>query len=61
MLKHQFYFVSNVGKFVSPDMIARRVAKSGDGSHSKHSEYVWGFGDTDICKDDLKDLNQMQS
>lgn len=46
-----------LGKYVSSEMITRRVAKSGDGSHPLAS--VWGYGDVDIHKDDLKELDQM--
>lgn len=43
-------------------MVARRVAKSGDGTHpSQQNECVWGYGDRDICKDDLTELEQMQN
>lgn len=45
---------------VSPEMIARRVAKTGDGTHEL-SRSVWGYGDADICKNDLNELNQMQT
>lgn len=38
-------------KSVSPDMIARRAQRSGDGSH------VWGYGDNDIDKEDLAELD----
>lgn len=39
-------------KSVSKDMIARRAEKSGDGSY-------WGYGDVDIQKEDLIELNAM--
>lgn len=42
-------------------MVARRVAKSGDGTHAHHNDCVWGYGDSDICIDDLHELEQMQS
>lgn len=62
MLKpNLFFFRLNVGKFVSPEMVARRVAKSGDGTHPEHENCVWGYGDRDICIDDLQELDQMQS
>lgn len=57
----QFKILILLGKYVSPEMVARRVAKSGDGTHPNHSECVWGFGDVDICKADLKELHQMKS
>jgi hypothetical protein len=42
-------------KKVSPEMIARRVLKSGDGSHflsheEAHKNGVYGYGDKDIGK-----------
>lgn len=45
-------------------MIARRVAKCGDGSHylddsESHKNAVWGYGDKDICPEDIKDLQKM--
>lgn len=40
-------------KSVSAKMIARRAKKSGDGSH------VWGYGDSDIEKEDLEELHTM--
>lgn len=40
-------------KFVSSRMIARRAKKTGDGSH------VWGYGDVDIDKEDLEELEKM--
>lgn len=41
-------------KFATRPMIVRRAKKSGDGSH------VWGFGDSDIEKEDLDELNEME-
>lgn len=45
-------------------MIARRVAKCGDGSHYLTDDYVhqnqtWGFGDKDIDEDDAAELISM--
>lgn len=40
-------------KYVSPSMIRRRAHRCGDGSH------VWGYGDVDISKEDLAELNMM--
>lgn len=40
-------------KYVSPEMVRRRANKSGDGSH------VWGYGDVDISKEDLQELETM--
>ncbi|XP_055324482.1 acyl-CoA Delta12-desaturase-like isoform X2 [Sitodiplosis mosellana] len=59
-------FMAKIGwardcKFVSPEMVARRIAKTGDGTHSHHEDCVWGYGDADICKDDLEELDKMQS
>ena len=48
-------------KFASPQMIARRVTRTGDGSHplselySKQSK-LWGYGDADMHPDDQEDL-----
>lgn len=56
-----FFNTKPIGKFVSSEMVARRVAKTGDGSHPNHTECVWGYGDTDISKDDLQELEKMQS
>ncbi|XP_044743803.1 acyl-CoA Delta-9 desaturase-like [Chrysoperla carnea] len=41
-------------KKVSREMIARRKARTGDGSH------VWGYGDKDIAKEDLVELERMK-
>lgn len=41
-------------KYVSPEMIRRRACRSGDGSH------VWGYGDVDIEKEDLEELQKME-
>lgn len=46
-------------------MIARRAAKCGDGTHfldseESHKNPVWGFGDTDISKEDLEALSSMR-
>lgn len=51
-------------KSVSPAMVARRAARTGDGSttvlHDHHSgPSYWGYGDPDIPTDDLVDLKQM--
>lgn len=50
-------------KQVSPEMIARRVLKSGDGTHflsheEAHKNGVYGYGDKDIDPDDQKILDQ---
>ncbi|XP_011698188.1 PREDICTED: acyl-CoA Delta(11) desaturase [Wasmannia auropunctata] len=42
-------------KYVSPDMIHRRAYRCGDGSH------VWGYGDVDISKEDLAELDVMDN
>ncbi|TGZ53155.1 Acyl-CoA Delta(11) desaturase [Temnothorax longispinosus] len=41
-------------KYVSPNMIRRRARRCGDGSH------VWGYGDVDISKEDLTELDMME-
>lgn len=61
----QSIFYAETGKFVSPEMIARRVAKCGDGSHyldckEVHKDAVWGLGDKDIPLEDLEELNSMK-
>ncbi|KAG4080092.1 hypothetical protein HA402_008163 [Bradysia odoriphaga] len=53
-------------KSVSPEMIARRAAKCGDGTHfldseESHKNPVWGLGDNDISQEDLDDLDRMQT
>lgn len=62
-------FMAKIGwvrdrKYVSEDMIARRAARSGDGTRflltdAAHENPVWGVGDADICKEDLKELEKM--
>lgn len=52
-------------KKVSPEMIARRIAKSGDGTHflshdhALHSNPIYGYGDGDIDAADQKELDAM--
>lgn len=48
------------GKFVSPEMIARRVKKTGDGTHPSYQnvDMIWGYGDSDISKADLQELER---
>lgn len=55
----------NSGKFVSSTMIARRAARSGDGSymidhHNTDVTPVWGYGDKDIPQEDLTELENME-
>ncbi|KAF2899080.1 hypothetical protein ILUMI_07091, partial [Ignelater luminosus] len=45
-------------KSVSPRMIARRALKTGDGSYE--SSHIWGYGDADIEKEDLEELERME-
>lgn len=62
-------FCSKIGwafdrKYVSKQMIARRAARCGDGSHflyteSAHDNPVWGDGDKDIDEEDKKELEMM--
>lgn len=45
-------------------MIARRVQKTGDGTHffsheEAHKTGIWGFGDKDIQNDDQNVLEKM--
>lgn len=52
-------------KVVSPDMVARRAAKCGDGSHYlcdafAHKDQVWGYGDKDVLKEDAAELAKMK-
>lgn len=42
-------------KSVSPEMVARRAKRSGDGTHTA----VWGYGDKDIEPDDIGELEAM--
>lgn len=49
-----------LGKCVSAEMIARRVMKTGDGTHDL-TRNIWGYGDTDICKKDLQELDQIKT
>lgn len=51
-------------KLVSPEMIARRVLKSGDGTHflsheEAHKNSIYGYGDKDIDPADQADLEKM--
>lgn len=51
-------------KKATPEMIARRVAKCGDGSHYLSDEYAhqnqtWGFGDKDVEDEDAAELLSM--
>lgn len=46
-------------------MIARRAARSGDGTYQitheeAHKDAVWGYGDPDISKDDAEELQRMR-
>lgn len=72
IIKQFYYIVSDgndlnllwffAGKFVSPEMVARRVEKSGDGTHPlQQNGCVWGYGDSDICQADLQELEQMRT
>lgn len=52
-------------KLVSKEMIARRVAKSGDGTHflsheEAHKNSIYGYGDPDIDPEDQEDLDKMK-
>ncbi|XP_055853633.1 acyl-CoA Delta-9 desaturase [Episyrphus balteatus] len=52
-------------KSVSPDMVARRAAKCGDGSHFlcdafAHKDQVWGYGDKDVQQEDAVELAAMK-
>lgn len=58
------FFRIFIGKAVSSQMIARRVEKCGDGTHylsddAAHKHAVWGYGDKDLCDEDLRELQQM--
>lgn len=51
-------------KSVSASMIARRVARTGDGTHilsdaNAHKDACWGYGDPDILKEDEEELQRM--
>jgi stearoyl-CoA desaturase (Delta-9 desaturase) len=50
-------------KKVSPEMIARRVIKTGDGTHylshdEAHKNSVYGYGDKDMDPADKEDLDK---
>ena len=52
-------------KTASDAMIARRIIKSGDGSHylshdEAHKTSIWGYGDSDITQDDQRELEKMK-
>lgn len=59
-------FFANIGwvfdrKSVSPDMVARRAKRSGDGSHAWEDDNpTWGYGDVDICQEDARELEAMK-
>lgn len=51
-------------KFATSEMIAKRVQKTGDGTHylsheEAHKTSIWGFGDKDIDTEEQKVLEQM--
>ncbi|GLV44232.1 uncharacterized protein CBL_12472 [Carabus blaptoides fortunei] len=57
---HFIDFFARIGwaydrKSVSPEMVARRAERSGDGTHTA----VWGYGDKDIEPDDIDELDAM--
>ncbi|XP_052890675.1 acyl-CoA Delta-9 desaturase [Anopheles moucheti] len=52
-------------KSVPPEVVARRAAKCGDGTHFLTDEYahqdaVWGYGDQDIPKEDVDAIVRTQ-
>lgn len=66
-MQNHFYnsFFLLKGKYVSKEMIARRAAKCGDGSHflysdESHKNPLWGYGDKDIASEDLDELRSMK-
>jgi stearoyl-CoA desaturase (Delta-9 desaturase) len=53
-------------KSATPQMIANRAQKSGDGSHffsheEAHKTSIWGYGDVDINNDEQKLLEKMSN
>lgn len=53
-------------KSATAEMIEKRVAKSGDGSHflsheEAHKTSIWGFGDKDIDEDEISVLERMKN
>lgn len=64
-------FFANIGwvydrKFASDEMISRKVAKSGDGTHylsheEAHKTSLWGYGDKEIDDQDEKELSTMMN
>lgn len=63
-------FFANFGlafdrKSATPEMIAKRAQKTGDGSHflsheEAHKTAIWGYGDKDIENDEQKILEKMR-
>ena len=52
-------------KFASQHMIARRVARTGDGSHVLSKSYLkesklWGYGDPDMHPNDKEDIKNIE-
>lgn len=43
-------------KTVSPTLIAKRAARTGDGSHklAEREDQIWGWGDNDMREEDKK-------
>lgn len=43
-------------KTVSPALIAKRAARTGDGSHklAEREDQIWGWGDNDMREEDKK-------
>ncbi|KAL7020718.1 hypothetical protein ACKWTF_011622 [Chironomus riparius] len=53
-------------KFAPPHMIARRVARTGDGSHilsklNSKDNTLWGYGDPDMHPDEKRDLEHVEN
>jgi stearoyl-CoA desaturase (delta-9 desaturase) len=51
-------------KYASPEMIARKAEKSGDGSHflshdEAHKDSLWGYGDKDLAEEDEEALKRL--
>lgn len=55
------FHVDHLGKSVSPEMVAKRAARCGDGTYNLseqdvHENAVWGYGDKDLHVEDIQEL-----
>jgi stearoyl-CoA desaturase (Delta-9 desaturase) len=59
-------FFNSSGKAASPALIAKRAARSGDGTYiisheNAHKDAVWGYGDKDIPVEEYEELSKMKN